>query len=285
MGSYPGCLESTERKFQFMMQSVPHDEVNPLQFTVVTVTLNAEKFLRQTMVSVLAQKGIAFEYLLIDGESHDATLSIVEMFSSVDERVRCLSAPDDGISSAMNRGIQHAKGEIIAFLHADDFYPDAGVLERVAAFFKSAPDAVWLTGGVTMVDEYGDTKQSVSARRFSRPRLLRNNIILHPATFVRRDVLAEIGGFSPGLLYAMDYDVWLRLAALQSPLVVNDVLACFRAHSGSISTKYESKALCEEWMVRRKYLRNSFSKALHYSYYLLRIGLSEFRSWPGKRLR
>ena len=282
MGSYPGCLESPERKFPIVMPSVTDDKIKPLQFTVVTVTLNAEKYLRQTMVSVLAQKGVTFEYLLIDGESHDATLSIVEMFSSTDDRVCCLSAPDDGISSAMNRGIQHAKGDIIAFLHADDYYPDTGVLERVAAFFRSAPDTVWLTGGVTMVGEHGETRRSVSARRFTYKRLLRNNIILHPATFVRRDVLTDIGGFSPGLSYAMDYDVWLRLAALRIPLVVNDLFACFRVHSGSLSTKYEAKTVREEWMVRKKYLHNPFGMALHYLYYLLRIALSAIRSWPGK---
>lgn len=282
MGSYQGCLESTERKFSFVMPSEQYDKVKPLQFTVVTITLNAEKYLRQTMMSVLAQKGITFEYLLIDGGSHDATLSIVEKFSSVDERIRCFSAPDEGISTAMNRGIQHAKGDIIAFLHADDYYLDAGVLKRVAAFFNSASDTVWLTGGVTMIDEHGEARRSVSARRFTYTRLLRNNIILHPATFVRRDVLAEIGGFAPELSYAMDYDVWLRLAALRIPMVVKDVFACFRVHSGSLSTKYETKTVREEWMVRKKYLRNTFCKALHYVYYLLRIALSEFRSWPGK---
>lgn len=282
MGPYSYSPESAERKFPFVKPLEKSDGAESLQFTVVTITLNAEKFLRQTMMSVLAQEGVTFEYLLIDGESHDATLSIIRLFSSVDTRVRCFSSPDDGISSAMNRGIQHAKGEIIAFLHADDYYHDAGVLERVAALFRSDPGVVWLTGGVDLVNEHGDGIQLVSARRFTYRRLLRNNIILHPATFVRRDVIADIGGFSTELSYAMDYDLWLRLAAIQRPVVVRDVFACFRVHSGSVSTKYEAKALCEEWMIRKKYLRYSFDKALHYLYYLLRIGLSLFRSWPGK---
>lgn len=256
--------------------------MEPPRFTVVTITLNAEKYLRQTMTSVLAQEGVSFEYLVIDGESRDATLSIVEMFSSVDERVRCLSAPDDGISSAMNLGIQHAKGEIIAFLHADDFYPDTCVLKRVATLFKCGADVGWITGGVAMVDEQGAVIRSAAARRFTYQRLLRNNIILHPATFVRRNLITDAGGFSTELDYAMDYDLWLRLAAIRTPVVVDDVCACFRVHSGSISTKYEVEALCEEWVVRKKYLRNSFDKALHYLYYLLRVGLSMFRSWPGK---
>lgn len=265
-----------------MMAHTKYDGEKPLQFSIVTITLNAEKFLRQAMMSVLAQEGVTFEYLLIDGKSSDSTLSIIQKYASEDERIRCYSAPDDGISSAMNRGIQCAKGDIIAFLHADDFYHDSKVLERVAALFRRENGLVWLTGGVKLVNEQGGEMQSVSARKFTYRRLLRNNIILHPATFVRREIIADIGGFSTELSYAMDYDLWLRLAAIRTPVVVDDVCACFRVHSGSISTKYEVEALCEEWVVRKKYLRNSFDKALHYLYYLLRVGLSMFRSWPGK---
>lgn len=243
------------------------------QFTVVTVTLNAEKYLAQAMRSVLSQEGVTLEYLIIDGSSRDATLSIVHQFAANDSRIRWVSEPDDGISAAMNRGIELAAGRIIAFLHADDFYPNTKVLAQVVTQFHDNPGHMWLTGGVTFIDGQNHELRTVSARRFSYRRLLRNNIIMHPATFVRREAFESIGRFSSDFFYAMDYDFWIRLSGFQYPLVVQETLACFRVHPGSTSTHNGLRTIDEEWHIRKKYVNNPVKKGLHYIYYRLRRGL------------
>lgn len=252
------------------------------QVTVVTVTLNAEKYLAQTMRSVLSQEGVALEYLIIDGKSSDETLSIVHRFAADDSRIRWVSEPDDGISAAMNRGIELATGRIIAFLHADDLYPNAKVLALIVTRFNNNPEQMWLTGGVTLIDGQNHEMRTVPARHFTCRRLLRNNIIMHPATFVRREVFESVGKFSPDFFYAMDYDFWIRLSRLQYPLVVRETLACFRVHSGSTSTRNDLQTIDEEWLIRKKYVNNPVTKCLHYIYYRLRRCLGMLSTRSGK---
>ncbi|WP_243371814.1 glycosyltransferase family 2 protein [Geotalea sp. SG265] len=259
-----------------MLRTNTHGTKHP-QFTIVTITLNAATYLAQTMRSVLTQEGVTLEYLIVDGKSSDATLSIVRQFAAVDSRIRYVSEPDNGISAAMNRGIELATGDIIAFLHADDFYPTSKVLAQVLKYFHDNLQQGWVTGGTTFVDQLNHELRKVPARRFSYQRLLRNNIIMHPATFVRRDAFSSVGSFSTTFSYAMDYDLWIRLSRFQSPLVIGETLACFRVHSGSKSTKNDMETIDEEWQVRKKYVNHPVKKGLHYIYYRLRRGVCWLR--------
>lgn len=253
-----------------------------MKFSIITINFNGNLFLKEAIDSVLGQQYQDIEYLIIDGGSTDGSLATITEAALSDGRIKWVSEADQGISDAMNKGIRLAHGEIIAFLHADDYYSDSGVLARVASHFTSSKDQSWLTGGVVLVDDQGSQLRVIPARHFTYRRLFRNNIILHPATFVRREVFSDSGAFSPEYSYAMDYDFWLRLAARQYPLVVTDVFACFRVHSGSRSTKYEAKAIHEEWVVRKRRLKSIFGRTLHGLYYLLRIGQCTLRAWLGK---
>ena len=90
-----------------------------MRFSIVTICRNAERFLEETIASVLRQDFEDFEYLLIDGGSKDGTLGIIRRFAAGDRRIRWSSAPDSGIADAMNRGIKESCGEIVSFLHAE----------------------------------------------------------------------------------------------------------------------------------------------------------------------
>jgi hypothetical protein len=85
-------------------------------------------------------------------------------------------------------------------------------------------------------------------------RLLRGNIILHPATFVMRHAMMEIGGFDSKLKYAMDYDLWLRLGSNNHPLCLDKLLSCFRIHNGSLSSSKVAEAFAEEKRIRYEML-------------------------------
>jgi glycosyltransferase involved in cell wall biosynthesis len=241
-----------------------------MKISVITVTLNAERFLRQTILSVLGQDYNNYEYIIIDGRSHDQTLAIIEEYAALDARIQYKSEPDRGISDAMNKGAQLANGDILVCLHADDFFADTSVLKRVAKLLEN-PSEIWLTGGIRYVDQAGSSLMDITARRFSYRRLLRGNIILHPATFVKRNTFMEVGGFSTVLHYAMDYDLWLRIGEIAPPLVIRDILTCFRVHGGSLSCKDSDKAFAEEWNVRKLALGgHKTSYLFHYGYYMLK---------------
>ncbi|RQW82095.1 MAG: glycosyltransferase [Geobacter sp.] len=242
-----------------------------MKFSIITITLNSRKYLEETLTSVLSQDYQNLEYIFVDGGSTDGTLEIIKKHSENDPRIRWSSEPDRGISDAMNKGVAMATGNVIAHLHSDDSYSDTGVLSFVADQFSSRPDALWLTGGEQIVDETGKVLREIPVRSYSYRKLIRSNFILHAATFVRRTSFHEAGGFSVSRKYAMDYDLWLRLGALGSPITVDKILACFRFHGGSLSTAETEKAFAEELAIRKDFLCGRPVRFFfHYLYYLVK---------------
>lgn len=224
------------------------------RISIITVTLNAERFLPVCLASVTAQGDSLFEHIIVDGGSTDSTLDIIRNHAAHDSRVRWVSEPDNGISDAMNKGLHLATGDVVSFLHADDYFPDETVLASVCSDFNNRSGLVWLTGGLRLVNANGINLGEIRVRRFTYNRLMRGNIILHPATFIKRRSLLDIGGFDIRWKYAMDYDAWLRLGARENPRCVDNTLACFRLHSGSLSTVNIKDAFAEEMRIRQERL-------------------------------
>jgi len=226
-----------------------------MKISVITVNLNGSRFLTESIESVLGQNHQEVELVIVDGCSTDESLAIIEAAAGRDCRVRWISEPDKGIADAMNKGISLTSGDIVGFLHSDDRYPEPGTLSAIAAEFVATPDAVWLTGGIDLINAQGETFRSYRVRRFNYTRLVRSNILFHPATFVRTDALRGCGMFDPGLRLAMDYDLWLRLGALGDPILLDRSSACFRVHGDSRSIRAAGDALAEEFAIRCRFLR------------------------------
>lgn len=243
-----------------------------MKISVITVCYNAERFLARQLDSVACQSWPDVEQIVIDGGSTDRTLHIVRGGAERNPNLRWSSGPDMGISDAMNKGLSQATGDVVAFLHADDFYPDRDILAQVAKAFNDQHEAAWVTGALRHVDNSGIEVRTLPVRHWSYARLVRGNIIYHPATFVKRTVLEEVGGFDTSLQFAMDYDLWLRLGARTPPFLVPRVLACFRIHEGSLSVRRVDDAFREEFAVRCRYLRGKpLQRFMHRIYYGLKF--------------
>ncbi|MBB6001959.1 glycosyltransferase family 2 protein [Arcicella rosea] len=123
-----------------------------MKLSIITITYNAEKFLKRTIESILAQSNQDFEYIIIDGKSKDSTLEIAKVYS---ERVNLLvSEPDKGLYDAMNKGLRLASGEFVWFMNAGDEINDSKV---VASFMKSLAEtnADVFYGDTYFVEENG----------------------------------------------------------------------------------------------------------------------------------
>jgi len=235
-----------------------------VKISVITVCFNSRNFLRQTIESVLGQDYSDIEYVIVDGGSTDGTVDLIKHYAENDQRIVWSSEPDRGISDAMNKGAATASGEIIAYLNSDDYYAHSGVLSRVADCFRDAPSTIWLTGGLTFVAAEGTTMRDVRVRNYSFRRLLRGNIILHPATFIRRDAFLAAGAFDSALQYCMDYDLFLRLGTKSTPFVLDEQLTCFRVHDDSRSVAQSEQAYVEEYQARMRYLQKTGRASLFY---------------------
>jgi GT2 family glycosyltransferase len=155
--------------------------------------------------------------------------------------VTWISEPDKGLSDAVNKGIAMASGDLIGWLNADDWYLP-GALDTVLAAAESNPEAPWITGQCIIVDEEGEEiRRRVSRyknfwlRHYSFRRYLTNNFISCPATFIRSDAYRDAGEYDLDHQYSMDYDMFLRVARLGDPAIVQTPLATFAMVEGTKS--------------------------------------------------
>lgn len=224
-----------------------------MKVSVITCTWNSEPYLRHSIESVLSQDYADIEYIFVDGGSTDGTL----------DRIRSLPRPytlindvRGGVSRAMNEGIRAATGDIVAHLHGDDYYLHPHVISSVVNAFQNQ-QAAWLIGQVVK-DINGQLKHAEKPRpKYSFGRLLGGGIsVPHVSTFVQRRLFEELGVFDESIKYAMDWDLWLRLAQKYPPTIIEEELAVFREHEGSLSSaspQSKLKARKEEMQVRMQY--------------------------------
>ncbi|WP_420475297.1 glycosyltransferase family 2 protein [Noviherbaspirillum sp. ST9] len=240
-----------------------------LTISVITCTWNSATYLPESITSVLAQDHPDIEYIFVDGGSDDGTL---EQIRALQRPYQLLENVRGGVSRAMNEGLRVARGDVIAYLHSDDYYLYPDVLSRVARQLEASGKG-WLFGRtMTLIDGKLHPDDYV-APRFSYSSLLRGNYIPHPATFVRRDLMLKAGGFNTSLKYAMDYDLWLKLAKMGRPLQLDEPLTAFREHEGSLSSSSRTRlaAMAEDFRVRLAYAgRNPIERLGHYARYFVR---------------
>jgi glycosyltransferase involved in cell wall biosynthesis len=203
---------------------------------------------------VQAQSCQDIEHIFVDGGSTDATLDLIDAYPLA--RKLLLRNVRGGIGRAMNQGLAAASGGTVAHLHSDDYYAAGDVLACVAARLAcSGRD--WLYGAIAVLRD-GSLSAPHAIPPFSYFSLAAGKAFIpHPATFVRRSLFARAGGFDESLKYAMDIDLWLRLAALGAPVTVDRPLAVFREHAGSLSSANKIAARQEEFRVRQRYLASS----------------------------
>ncbi len=119
------------------------------KISIITITFNAEKYLERTILSIIQQDSQDYEYLLIDGQSKDNTLSIAQQYRAYFSKI--ISEPDKGLYDAMNKGLANAQGEFIWFINAGDEINDATTLGRIIE--KISPKTDILYGETYFVDE------------------------------------------------------------------------------------------------------------------------------------
>ena len=193
-------------------------------------------FLEEAVRSVLNQEGVCLELLVMDPGSTDGSREILEQLrQEYGERLALYFEPDQGQSDAVNLGFVSATGEIFGWLNSDDrMRPKA--MAKVVAWLDSA-EPRWLYGRAGMIGENGTPCSNLivgyknwRGKKFSRVKLLTENFIPQMAVFWNRAMWERAGGLDNDRHLDMDYDLWLRFAAVAQPLVLEDVLADFRIH-------------------------------------------------------
>lgn len=180
-----------------------------MKISVITAVFNARETVADAIESVLSQVHPDIELIVIDGASVDGTKAILETYRQGMDVF--ISEPDNGIYDALNKGIAHATGDVVGFLHADDLYADKQVLASIAAAFADpAVDAVY--GDLVYVSKSEPDRviRYWQAGEFSRRKLRYGWMPPHPTFYVRRSVYDRLGAFDMSFHIASDYDCMLR---------------------------------------------------------------------------
>ena len=213
--------------------------------SVILPTYNGERFIANSIESVLSQTFDDFELIIVDDGSTDATSGVVKEFALKDERVVFVSSDKNlGIQKTLNKGLKMAKGEYIARIDDDDEWVERDKLSRQVNFLDNNPDYVLVGTGVIVVDE--DRNEIF---RFLQPtddksirgRLLFKSCFTHSAVLFRRDVVLKLGGYSEdeSVRHVEDYDLWLRLGRIGKLANLPSYGIKFMQRKGAITSKHK----------------------------------------------
>lgn len=180
-----------------------------LKISVITVTYNSAATLEQTIQSVLLQDYENVEYIVVDGQSTDDTLSVIRRYRH--KIAQFVSEKDNGLYDALNKGIAMATGDVIGILHADDFYTSDHVLTQIAETFKKNDcDAAYADLYYVDKDNTQKIVRKWKSGDYSHGKFLWGWMPPHPTFFVKKGIYAKYGSFNTSLRSAADYELMLR---------------------------------------------------------------------------
>lgn len=209
-----------------------------MKISLITACYNSAGTIRTAIESVLAQRGVDIEYIVVDGGSTDGTVEILKDYenkllnlSTIQPfNFRWLSEKDNGMYDAINKGIKMATGDIVGILNADDVFATGGTLAHIASAFdqKASPvprspfpvpqriDALYADirfvkeGATVELLRTAPTVRYCSAKRW-RPWMFRfAAMVPHPSFYVRRECFERLGGYSLDYRICADFELELR---------------------------------------------------------------------------
>jgi glycosyltransferase involved in cell wall biosynthesis len=228
-------------------------------FTIVTPSLNCGQFIRNNFESVRKQ-GFSpdeVEHWVIDGVSKDGTLDVLKG----EPHVQWISESDRGLSDAVNKGIQRAKGDWIIWLNADDLLAD-NALKTFLEYTQRYPDIRIFEGGQTYLSYDGTPEQTVPGSAHRLEDVLGTGTGMNQASmFVHREVYQKVGLLDITERYAMDYEWMVRAVHHYQCVPIKEVLTYYRRRPGSIMDAHMAKFFKSFLNIRRRYRQPRFCRA------------------------
>jgi glycosyltransferase involved in cell wall biosynthesis len=240
------------------------------KISVVIPSYNKDKYIGSTLDSIINQKYPNLEVIIQDGGSTDGTLDIIKKYAKEYSNViKYESKKDKGQLHAINNGFGKVTGEILAYINADDVY-GKGSFESVAKLFASNSNSLWFAGRGRVIDSsgkeiakfvtwYKNLLLSLNSRFF----LLVTNYLMQPSVFITRNAWKRFGPFTGTPDFVMEYDLWLKIAKDEMPVISDKYFSAFRIEPSTITKTDTDKLLSEDKRIVRKYTDNSLILGLH----------------------
>jgi glycosyltransferase involved in cell wall biosynthesis len=238
------------------MDPVGADDLGPVEaatdlVTIVLPVRNRAHVVATAIRSVLAQTHQAWNLIVVDDGSTDATAAVVREFASQEPRIRLINQPQRGVCAARNAGLYEATGAYVAFIDSDNAWTPRILQRSVRALNETGAVAVY--SAVKLIDEHGGSQYLAFVGDHAD--LLDGGNFVDLNTLVsRRDALLQIEGFDENLRRWVDYDLAIRLFEIGHPLFLNFVGVAYSesTDTGRISTTeapgWEQVVLSKYWL-------------------------------------
>jgi glycosyltransferase involved in cell wall biosynthesis len=215
-----------------------------MKVSIITVTFNSEKYLEDTLVSIISQSHSDIESIVIDGKSTDGTLSILQKYQN---KITYISEPDTGIYDAMNKGIELATGDIIGILNSDDVLFDNEIIKKVVHSFSPDVDCVY--GNVILVNESNKVVRNYSSTNFNLKDFEFGHMPPHPSFYVRKEAFQKFGYYNTSFRISADYDLLLRFLYIHKLKSKYLDFILVKMRDGGISSSLKNK-----WLLNKEIL-------------------------------
>ncbi len=207
--------------------------------SIITICYNRSKTISDCINSVLQQDYSNIEYIVIDGNSTDDTVNIIQSFG--DKITYFISEPDKGMYDAINKGLSLATGDIVGLMHSDDVFYDASVISKVVNAFIKAPntDAVYGDGIYVTNDEQQKIVRNRIGGDYDYKRLKSGWLPLHPTVYIKKSVIDKYGNYNLDFKIASDTEFLLRYLFKYKINVTYLNTYIVKMRMGGLSTNYK----------------------------------------------
>lgn len=248
--------------------------------SIVTPSFNQVQYIEETIRSVLSQDTPQIEYLIVDGGSTDGTVDVIKKYE--DKLAWWTSERDGGQTDAINKGFARAKGEILAWINSDDTY-EPGAVAAAVTYLQEHPNVGTVYGDCNYINTSGEVIGKFEAAQ-TNYRLLRRGVTRIPqqTMFFRAELWKQAGPLDPSFYFAMDYDLWTRLARRAEIKYVPQTWANFRLHTSGKTILADDR--CWPEMLRVHYRDGGSFFAVIVAKYYLRKWTSPLWNWRRRKL-
>jgi glycosyltransferase involved in cell wall biosynthesis len=237
--------------------------------SIITPSFNQTRYLEATIQSVLTQDYPRIEYLIVDGGSADGSVDIIKKYA--DRLAWWVSEKDKGQTDAINKGFARATGQILAWLNSDDTY-EPGAVGKAMKYLIEHPEVGMVYADCNFINENGNVIGKFGAAQTDYRRLREGYVHIPQQTmFFRAELWQQVGPLDPSFYFAMDYDLWTRIAA-KSPIqyLAGQTWANFRMHSSGKSVAADDR--CWPEMLKVHYRDGgSFFAPIVAKYYIRKL--------------
>lgn len=248
--------------------------------SIITPSYNQAPFLEATIRSVLEQDYPELEYIIVDGGSTDGSVDIIQRYA--DRLAWWVSEKDAGQTDAINKGFARAKGEVLAWLNSDDTY-QPGAVSEAAAYLAQHPEVGLVYGDANFIDQSGRVIGRFPSAQTDYRRLRQGYVhVAQQAAFFRSELWRQVGPLDPTFYFAMDYDLWVRLAKVSKVAYTPRLWANFRLHGSGKTVVADDR--CWPEMLKVHYRDGgSFFAPIVAKYYARKLA-APFINWRRRRM-